>query len=63
VVSGYVIGQMIISAMFGTFSYVVLFVLDVPQPLLLSLFGAVAVAIRSSACRLQRSRRWRSRSP
>jgi len=45
VVSGYVIGQGIISTMFGVFSYVVLFILDVPQPLLLSLFGAVAVAI------------------
>ena len=45
VVSGYVIGQAIISAMFGVFSYIVLFVLDVPQPLLLALFGAVAVAI------------------
>lgn len=45
VVSGYVIGQAIISTMFGVFSYIVLFVLDVPQPLLLSLFGAIAVAI------------------
>lgn len=45
VVSGYVIGQAIISTTFGVFSYIVLFVLDVPQPLLLSLFGAVAVAI------------------
>ncbi|MBA3275628.1 MAG: AI-2E family transporter [Chloroflexia bacterium] len=45
VVSGYVIGQAIISTMFGVFSYIVLFVLDVPQPLLLSLFGAAAVAI------------------
>ncbi len=45
VVSGYVLGQAIISTMFGVFSYIVLFVLDVPQPLLLSLFGAVAVAI------------------
>jgi predicted PurR-regulated permease PerM len=45
VVSGYVLGQAIISTMFGVFSYIVLFVLDVPQPLLLALFGAVAVAI------------------
>jgi predicted PurR-regulated permease PerM len=45
VVSGYVIGQGIVSTVFGVFSYIVLFVLDVPQPLLLSLFGAVAVAI------------------
>jgi predicted PurR-regulated permease PerM len=45
VVSGYVIGQAIISTMFGIFSYIVLFVLDVPQPLLLALFGAIAVAI------------------
>ena len=45
VVSGYVIGQAIISTMFGVFSYIVLFILNVPQPLLLSLFGAAAVAI------------------
>lgn len=45
VVSGYVLGQAIISTMFGVFSYIVLFVLNIPQPLLLSLFGAVAVAI------------------
>lgn len=45
VVSGYVIGQAIISTMFGVFSYIALFILDVPQPLLLSLFGAAAVAI------------------
>lgn len=45
VVSGYVLGQAIISTMFGVFSYIVLFILDVPQPLLLSLFGAAAVAI------------------
>jgi predicted PurR-regulated permease PerM len=45
VMSGYVIGQAIISTMFGIFSYTVLFVLDVPQPLLLALFGAIAVAI------------------
>ncbi len=45
VVSGYVLGQAIMSGAFGAFSYIVLFVLNVPQPLLLSLFGAVAVVI------------------
>lgn len=45
VVSGYVIGQAIISTVFGVFSFVVLTVLDVPQPLLLSIGGAIAVAI------------------
>ncbi|HYH13022.1 MAG TPA: AI-2E family transporter [Thermomicrobiales bacterium] len=45
VVSGYVIGQAIISSIFGVFSYVVLRVLDVPQPLLLAIGGAIAVAI------------------
>ena len=45
VVSGYVLGQAIISTVFGTFSFVVLTILDVPQPLLLSIIGAIAVAI------------------
>lgn len=45
VVSGYVLGQAIISTLFGLFSFIVLFVLDVPQPLLLALFGALAVVI------------------
>ena len=45
VVSGYVIGQAIISTLFGVFSFIVLTVLEVPQPLLLALFGAAAVAI------------------
>jgi predicted PurR-regulated permease PerM len=45
VVSGYVLGQSIISSAFGIYSYVVLLVLEVPQPLLLALFGAIAVAI------------------
>ena len=45
VVSGYLIGQAIISTMFAVFSYIVLLVLDVPQPLLLAIFGAFAVAI------------------
>ncbi len=45
VVSGYVLGQIIISSAFGVFSYIVLFVLNVPQPLLLALFSAIAVAI------------------
>ena len=45
VVSGYVLGQSIISSAFAIYSYIVLLVLDVPQPLLLALFGAIAVAI------------------
>lgn len=45
VVSGYVVGQAIISSLFGVFSYIVLFALDVPQPLLLALFGALVVVI------------------
>lgn len=45
VVSGYVIGQSIISTIFGVFSYIVLTVLGVPQPLLLALIGAISVAI------------------
>ena len=45
VVSGYVIGQSIISGIFGVFSYIFLTVLGVPQPLLLALIGAVSVAI------------------
>lgn len=45
VVSGYVIGQSVISGIFGVFSYVFLTVLDVPQPLLLALIGAISVAI------------------
>jgi predicted PurR-regulated permease PerM len=45
VVSGYVIGQAIISTSFGVFTYVVLQVLDVPQPLLLALAAAILDAI------------------
>jgi predicted PurR-regulated permease PerM len=45
VVSGYVIGQAIISTLFGIYSYSVLSILNVPQPLLLALFSAVAVVI------------------
>ncbi len=41
VVSGYVIGQAIISTTFGVFTFVVLTLLDVPQPLLLSLGSAI----------------------
>ncbi len=45
VVSGYVIGQTIISTIFGVFSYIVLIILGVPQPLLLAIIGAISVAI------------------
>ncbi len=45
VVSGYVIGQAIISTTFGVFTYVVLRVLDVPQPLLLALGAGILDAI------------------
>jgi predicted PurR-regulated permease PerM len=45
VVSGYVIGQAIISTTFGVFTYVVLWVLDVPQPLLLALGAGILDAI------------------
>lgn len=45
VLSGYVLGQAIISTVFGVYSYIVLVILDVPQPLLLAIVGAVAVAI------------------
>jgi predicted PurR-regulated permease PerM len=45
VVSGYVIGQAIISTTFGVFTYIVLRVLDVPQPLLLALGAGILDAI------------------
>jgi predicted PurR-regulated permease PerM len=45
VVSGYLIGQAIISVSFGVFTYIVLLVLDVPQPLLLALASAILDAI------------------
>lgn len=45
VVSGYVIGQAIISTSFGVFTYIVLWVLDVPQPLLLALGAGILDAI------------------
>jgi predicted PurR-regulated permease PerM len=45
VVSGYLIGQAIISTTFGVFTYIVLRVLDVPQPLLLALGAGILDAI------------------
>src|SRR5690606_11941772 len=43
--SGYVLGQAIISTTFGVFTYIVLRVLDVPQPLLLALAAGILDAI------------------
>jgi len=45
VVSGYVIGQIITSLVFGVFVYVLLWMLDVPQPLLLALAAAILDAV------------------
>lgn len=45
VVSGYIVGQLITSALFGVFAFVTLTILDVPQPLLLALIAAFADAI------------------
>lgn len=45
VVSGYAIGQLITSVMFGVFTFIVCFALGVPQPLLLALLAAIADAI------------------
>jgi predicted PurR-regulated permease PerM len=45
VFSGYLLGQLLTSLLFGGFTYVVLTVLGVPQPLLLALLAAVADAI------------------
>ncbi len=45
VVSGYLLGQALTSLLFGVFTYVVLSLLGVPQPLLLAIVAAVADAI------------------
>ncbi len=45
VVSGYVVGQSINSTLFGLFTFTVLTIFDVPQPLLLALIAAFADAI------------------
>jgi predicted PurR-regulated permease PerM len=45
VVSGYLLGQLLTSLLFGVFAYVVLSILGVPQPLLLAILAAVADAI------------------
>ena len=45
VVSGYIIGQLITSTLFGVFTFIVLTILGVPQPLLLALLAAFADAI------------------
>jgi predicted PurR-regulated permease PerM len=45
VVSGYLLGQLLTSLLFGVFTYVVLCFLGVPQPLLLAILAAVADAI------------------
>jgi predicted PurR-regulated permease PerM len=45
VISGYVIGQLITSLLFGIFAFVTLTALDVPQPLLLALLAAFMDAI------------------
>jgi predicted PurR-regulated permease PerM len=45
VVSGYAVGQVITSALFGIFVFVVCFALGVPQPVLLALLAAVADAV------------------
>ncbi len=45
VISGYVVGQLVTSALFGVFAFVVLTLLDVPQPLFLAVVAAVADAI------------------
>ena len=45
VVSGYLLGQLLTSLLFGIFAYVVLSILGVPQPLLLAILAAVADAI------------------
>jgi predicted PurR-regulated permease PerM len=45
VVSGYLLGQLLTSLLFGVFAYAVLSVLGVPQPLLLAIVAAVADAI------------------
>jgi predicted PurR-regulated permease PerM len=45
VISGYVMGQIITSALFGAFSFTVLSLLDVPQALFLAILAAVFDAI------------------
>jgi predicted PurR-regulated permease PerM len=45
VVSGYLLGQLLTSLLFGLFTYLVLRLLGVPQPLLLAILAAVADAI------------------
>jgi predicted PurR-regulated permease PerM len=45
VVSGYVVGQLITSALFGLFTFIVLTALGVPQPLFLAIVAAFADAI------------------
>ena len=45
VVSGYLLGQFVTSLLFGIFTFVVLTLLGVPQPLLLAILAAVADAI------------------
>ena len=45
VVSGYLLGQFVTSLLFGIFTFVVLSVVGVPQPLLLAILAAVADAI------------------
>jgi predicted PurR-regulated permease PerM len=45
VVSGYVVGQLITSALFGVYTFGVLSLMDVPQPLFLAILAAFADAI------------------
>ena len=45
VVSGYVVGQLLTSAIFGVFTFTVLTILDVPQALFLAIIAAFADAI------------------
>ena len=45
VINGYVVGQLITSALFGVFTFALLSALDVPQPLFLAVIAFVADAI------------------
>lgn len=45
VMSGFVVGQAITSVAFGVFTFVLLFALDVPEPLLLAVLAAVLDAV------------------
>lgn len=45
VINGYVVGQLFTSALFGVFTFVLLTLLDVPQPLFLAVIAFVADAI------------------